>query len=221
MKRAISLALSFLPLLAQAQTDKQAPNSHAPVFGLRAGYTHGRLVPTSANEARTYRAQAGWEVGGVLSSNTARRAGVALEANLNYLRFTDQPSTPDGAQYRWLTAQPTLVGCVRPVRRIQLLAGGGFNLCLSCWRRPFTETPGAYGYGGGDQASSKTSAPAGAFVLAGVRGAITPRWFVEGRYATTLGEGGYRFYKTEVVGATTWGVASVGYWLNPRSEVAP
>ncbi len=90
-------------------------------------------------------------------------------------------------------------------------------MAASCWRWPFQERSGGYGAGNtGSHASNKDSAPAGAFAVLGARADLTPRLFVEGRYATTLGDGGYRFYKSEIIGATTWWSVSVGFWLNPR-----
>ncbi len=217
----VLLLLGGLPLGAIAQSTTQPgtyPVSsavpYAPVIGLRAGFASGKLRPT--DNSHHYRAQAGWSAALLLSSNPHRGAGVELEAGINCVRFTDPAGTSAGASYRWITAQPTLLGFVRLGQRVQLLGGGGFNFALSCWRWPFQAVPGHYGFGGGDQASGKTSAPGTAFVVVGARGDITSRLFLEGRYATTLGWGGYQFYKTEIAGPTTWWSASVGFWLNPR-----
>ncbi|MBC7449584.1 MAG: hypothetical protein H7330_16145 [Hymenobacteraceae bacterium] len=218
------LSLTF-PLIGSAQSTPPPSGvvaseggPHAPIIGVRVGFASGKLRPT--DNPRRYHAQAGWAAALLLSSNPHKGVGVELEAAINCVRFTDSTGTRGGASYRWITAQPTLLGFVRPGQRVQLLGGVGINLGLSCWRWPFQAVPGAYGFGGGDQASGKTSAPGAAFVVVGARGDITPRLFLEGRYATTLGGGGYRFYKSEIAGSTTWWSASVGFWLNPRPASA-
>ncbi len=70
------LVLFALPLAVSAQATAPAPppvGSHAPVVGLRAVFATGKLRPTDAPSR--YHAQAGWEVGVLVSSNTHRQAG--------------------------------------------------------------------------------------------------------------------------------------------------
>lgn len=197
---------------AQAPAPATSAAAYAPVVGVRTGAVFGRLhLP---DDARRMQGQIGGEAAAVISSNVHRRGGVQLEAAVNCLRFRDAAGAPAGASYRWIMAQPALIGFLRVMPQVQILGGAGLNLCLSCWRWPRQPLAGTNGFGS-DYASRRESYPGGAFALAGLRGTLAPHWYIEGRCAMTTVGGIYR-YKSTNEGRAYWSSVSIGYWLNPH-----
>lgn len=161
------------------------------------------------------KAQAGWEAALVVGQNPRRQGGLQLEAAFNCLRFSAPLTDPGGASYRWITFQPALLGFVRVTRGVHVLGGAGVMGCLSCWRWLLHPVPGSYGYRG-DYSGNKTSRPGTFFGLLGLRGEITPYWYVEGRYGRSLTSGQVTSNDHYLLGPSAWSSISIGYWLNPR-----
>ncbi len=193
------------------------PAAHLPLVGLRVGAVSGRLLPD--DNPYSLRAQLGWQALIHVSSNTNRRGGFQNDFGVNCLRFTDAAGTAGGASYRWTTVQLAMLGSLRVAPRGQLLGGAGLNIGISCWRWPLHPTPSRYGFTG-EQASDSESYPGMFYWTVGIRGELTHRWYVEGRWSRTFTRGGAYLYKSQLEGQTAWQSVSVGYWLHARPAPA-